>query len=303
MSIPKSCNRIGFAASTRTPPAPRPPRPGRRRRSGTTSTVPACGALIVCSIFIASSTSSGAPFSTAAPGLARSAITLPGIGASRRRSPSSSCSAPATPSGSTRPARCCGRRGRRGACRPAARPRRRCGARRAAAASRRRRPSRRSRATWQPSSTNCQRRPARRAASTSLHARRAKAEPQQRLAVETPAVEPAPRRCGVGARLALPRAPVLVALELGERGEQTGVVRRLAPAPGTALACSRSIRPVSRSASRTTASRPGGRGTRRCWRRRRCGTAPAPAASARSARWRGRRPRRSAWRSSGRRTA
>ena len=131
----------------------------------------------------------------------------------------------------------------------------------------------------------------------------AKAEPPQRAAVQAPAVERAPRRARIGGAIGSTARRFRIALDLGERGEQPDVRRAAAPARGNSSACSRSISAVSSSASRERRhSRPGGRGSRRCWRRRRSGTARAPAACA-PARWRGRRRRRSAWRSSGRRTA
>ena len=82
---------------------PHPRRPGRRARSGRLDRAVG-GAVIVCSIFIASSTSSGAPFSTVAPGAATSAITLPGIGAFSP--PSTSSPAPPRLAGRPRSGSC-----------------------------------------------------------------------------------------------------------------------------------------------------------------------------------------------------
>ena len=62
------------------------------------ATTPSRGALMVCSIFMASMMTSGVPRSTTAPGSTSSATILPGMGAVRRP-PSTSCS-PAWASGS-----------------------------------------------------------------------------------------------------------------------------------------------------------------------------------------------------------
>ena len=56
-------------------------RPARRPCSGFPSPCRRAGAMMVCSIFIASRMTSGAPFATLAPRCTSTAMTLPGIGA------------------------------------------------------------------------------------------------------------------------------------------------------------------------------------------------------------------------------
>ena len=76
--------RTGRSFTSRSPPSAaaagrcRPARPGRR---GPSATVPSAGASTWCSIFIASTTTSGWPAATASPAPTSTRSTLPGIGA------------------------------------------------------------------------------------------------------------------------------------------------------------------------------------------------------------------------------
>ena len=216
--------------------------PGAQRKA---LTVPRFGALMVCSIFIASSTSSGAPLSTAAPGLgdqrdhlARHRRLQAAFDIVARAAGAAACS-PAT-SGQARPSKNTWRRS----------------ALTTTVASTRRSPS--CACSWplgpavprtktaRPPTPSCMSAAAPPAPTPPAAASPGAADGARGAAVEPPAVERAPGRIAVG-RARRGRAP---AARAAVRPARPAARPRRAPPPwrGNRLACSRSISAVSRSA-------------------------------------------------------
>ena len=264
----------------RSRPARRRRRPARPARSGRPGPLPSRGALMVCSIFIASSTSSASPFFTAAPAATSSAITLPGIGAFSPPSASSpappTCSVSISASGQARPSKKTCRRSplidHRGVDAALAELRMQLAVRPGRAA---REDALRAEAEFMAAG----------AASTVDRLHRVAVAQRDRArgaAVEPPAVERAPRRVAVGRPAAALRAARWPARCSSASVASSQTSSGTSPGCGNSSACSRSISAgVEVGVGERRHRSPAGPGTRRCWPRPTTAVlAPAPGACA-----------------------